>query len=97
LVEITTGDVKRWLGIELQAPEIANILERLEFKVQVKGDVVHAATPDHRLDIHEGVIGKADLMEEIARIYGYDRIPETRIADELPPNTAILLLSLRKN
>ncbi len=85
LVEITTGDVKRWLGIELQAPEIANILERLEFKVQVKGDVVHAATPDHRLDIHEGVIGKADLMEEIARIYGYDRIPETRIADELPP------------
>jgi hypothetical protein len=29
--------------------------------------------------------GVADLMEEIARIYGYDRIPETRLADELPP------------
>ena len=27
----------------------------------------------------------ADLMEEIARIYGYERIPETRMADELPP------------
>jgi phenylalanyl-tRNA synthetase beta chain len=27
----------------------------------------------------------ADLMEEIARIYGYDRVPETRMADELPP------------
>jgi len=31
------------------------------------------------------VIGVADLMEEIARVYGYERIPSTRLADELPP------------
>jgi phenylalanyl-tRNA synthetase beta chain len=37
------------------------------------------------MDIGEGVAGQADLMEEIARIYGYDRIPETRLADALPP------------
>jgi phenylalanyl-tRNA synthetase beta chain len=37
------------------------------------------------LDIGEGVIGVADLMEEIARVYGYERIPSTRLADELPP------------
>jgi phenylalanyl-tRNA synthetase beta chain len=37
------------------------------------------------MDIGEGVIGVADLMEEIARIYGYERIPETRMADALPP------------
>lgn len=41
--------------------------------------------PDHRLDIGEGVVGRADLVEEIARVYGYERIPETRMADELPP------------
>jgi phenylalanyl-tRNA synthetase beta chain len=46
--------------------------------------MVRATAPDHRLDIGEGVIGKADLMEEIARIYGYERIPETRMRDELP-------------
>ena len=40
-----------------------------------------ATCPDHRLDIGEGVTGKADLIEEIARIYGYDNIPETRLAD----------------
>ncbi|HVM73223.1 MAG TPA: hypothetical protein VMT91_15770, partial [Anaerolineales bacterium] len=40
--------------------------------------------PDHRLDIGEGVTGQADVIEEIARIYGYDRIPETRMADRLP-------------
>jgi phenylalanyl-tRNA synthetase beta chain len=41
--------------------------------------------PDHRMDIGEGVTGKADIIEEIARVYGYDNIPETRMSDELPP------------
>jgi phenylalanyl-tRNA synthetase beta chain len=37
------------------------------------------------MDIGEGVVGLADVMEEIARLYGFDRIPETRMADPLPP------------
>jgi phenylalanyl-tRNA synthetase beta chain len=84
-VVVTTGDVRRWLGIELSTAEMADILQRLEFGVTVDGDTVLAQTPPHRLDIGSGVIGKADLMEEIARVYGYDRIPETRLADQLPP------------
>jgi phenylalanyl-tRNA synthetase beta chain len=84
-VEITTSDVKRWLGIELSPDEVSSILTSLEFKVQISGQTIRATTPDHRLDIGQGVIGKADLMEEIARVYGYDRIPETRMADALPP------------
>jgi phenylalanyl-tRNA synthetase beta chain len=85
VVEITSADAERWLGIHLDAQDMAEILQRLEFEVKVKGDIVSAKTPDHRLDIGEGVIGKADLMEEIARIYGYDRIPETQISDTIPP------------
>ena len=84
-VDITPQDVKRWLGIELDQNEIAAILDGLEFSVEAQGQAVRATTPDHRLDIGEGVIGKADLLEEIARIYGYERVPETRMADELPP------------
>ncbi len=84
VVEVTPQDVRRWLGIELSAAEMAEILGRLEFRVEVQGEVVRAQTPPHRLDIGEGVIGRADLMEEIARVYGYERIPETRMADELP-------------
>ena len=88
-VEITPVDVRRWLGIELSPEEIVAILESLEFECEmVNGQssaVIRAITPDHRLDIGTGVIGKADLMEEIARVYGYDRIPETRISDALPP------------
>jgi phenylalanyl-tRNA synthetase beta chain len=86
LVEITPADVRRWLGIDMKAKEMAQILRRLEFDVEVKGKNVQARTPDYRLDIGEGVVGKADLMEEIARHYGYDRIPETLIGEELPPH-----------
>jgi phenylalanyl-tRNA synthetase beta chain len=42
---------------------------------------IFVTAPDHRLDIE----GEHDLVEEIARIYGYDRLPETLMQDELPP------------
>jgi phenylalanyl-tRNA synthetase beta chain len=90
IVTVTPQDVRRWLGIHLTAAQIAETLSRLEFGVQVEGQSVIATTPDHRLDINTGVTGKADLMEEIARVYGYDRLPETRIADALPPQRANL-------
>jgi phenylalanyl-tRNA synthetase beta chain len=85
-VEITPLDVKRWLGIELSLEQIRSMLERLEFtcKSSSKGSLLVTA-PDHRLDIGEGIAGKADVIEEIARIHGYENIPEARIADELPP------------
>ncbi len=83
-VELPVGEVKRLLGIELSAEEIVRILESLEFRCEVQS-AIHVTVPDHRLDIGTGVIGQADLIEEIARIYGYERIPETLMADELPP------------
>jgi phenylalanyl-tRNA synthetase beta chain len=85
LVSISVQDVERKLGVTIPAQQIAVILTRLEFVCKVDGDIVQAQTPPHRLDIGEGVIGKADLMEEIARIYSYNNIPETNLADELPP------------
>ncbi len=46
---------------------------------------ITVVAPPHRLDIGEGVVGLADVLEEIASIYGYDRIPFTTMADALPP------------
>ncbi len=84
IVNLSSADIQRWLGITLTPDEIKQLLEKLEFEVKVKGDHLIVKTPPHRLDIGVGMIGKADLMEEIARIYGYDRIPETNLADGLP-------------
>lgn len=82
---VTPAEVKRSLGIELTAEQIADGLQRLQFEVDINDGVVTARTPDHRLDIGSGYIGKADLMEEIARVYGYDRIPETILSTAIPP------------
>jgi phenylalanyl-tRNA synthetase beta chain len=98
-VELPASEVKRILGIELSANEIVRILESLQFKCEVinhQSSVIEVTVPDHRLDIGEGVVGQADLIEEIARIYGYERIPETLLADELPPQHRNLSLELEE-
>lgn len=93
-VDVTSQDVKRLLGIDLTLEQIAELLSRLEFKCQItnnqhlhlaQAQVLQVTAPDHRMDIAEGVIGLADVLEEVARSYGYDNIPTTSMADALPP------------
>lgn len=95
VVDLPLSEVERVLGIALSAGEVTQILEGLEFGVEQQDDSLRVTVPDHRLDIgqvhfeeHEDIrdlIGQADLLEELARIYGYDRLPNTLIEDELPP------------
>jgi len=85
-VDLPIAQVERLLGMEIPIDDAVAMLKRLEFEVTVNGDVIHAVVPDHRLDISsDPVIGMADLVEEVARIYGYDKIPDTIMADEMPP------------
>lgn len=85
VVQVTPAIVRRLLGIELSPHQITALLKRLEFECQVDGDVVTVNSPPHRMDIGTGTTGQADVVEEIARMYGYDNIPATRMADMLPP------------
>ncbi|HEY3344186.1 MAG TPA: phenylalanine--tRNA ligase subunit beta [Anaerolineaceae bacterium] len=85
VIEISPADVRRILGISLSVAEITALLGRLEFTSEVHGETIRTSPPANRLDIGEGVIGQADVLEEIARIYGYDNIPGTRLEDRLPP------------
>ncbi len=95
VVELPLKEIRRVIGMSIKADDVINILERLEFDVAVENRVLKATVPNYRLDIgllpgheHEDIatsVGQADLLEEIARIYGYDRIPNTMLVDELPP------------
>jgi phenylalanyl-tRNA synthetase beta chain len=85
VISLDEDYVARVLGVRIPAPEIAGMLGRLGFQCQVEGATVTAQAPDTRMDIGEGLTGKADVIEEIARMVGYHNIPETNLADVLPP------------
>jgi len=91
VVEITPADIERQLGVRILLDEIVRILRALKFDCEIAGDhddpnvIIRATAPDHRLDIGTGLVGRADVVEEIARIYGYGRIPETMLAELIPP------------
>lgn len=84
-VDLPLQQVERMIGILFKAEDVAAVLRRLQFNVIIDGETLHVDVPDHRVDIGTGDVGVADLCEEIARIYGYDRIPNTLIEDMLPP------------
>ncbi len=82
VIYLTAGEVERLLGIRFGLEEITAYLQRLEFVCEpVDDEGLQVTVPDHRLDCRL----PADLVEEVARIYGYDRIPVTDMADRLPP------------
>ncbi|MGA9349869.1 MAG: phenylalanine--tRNA ligase subunit beta [Anaerolineae bacterium] len=99
VVVFDTAYAARTLGVEVPTDEIVRILSSLEFQVsrfQVSGSIdsgepetlkpetLNVVVPSHRLDVTRPV----DLVEEVGRIWGYDRFPTTLMRDELPPQRA---------
>ncbi len=82
VVELKLAEVKRILGIDVPTAEAARVLTALDFQVEPTTDGLTATVPPNRLDVQAGA---ADLIEEIARVHGYDRLPATLLADPLPP------------
>ncbi len=73
-ITVSEQDVERLLGTAIPADEIARILSALHFSVTIHGASVSVTAPASRLDIRSGVAGRADVIEEIARVYGYGRL-----------------------
>jgi phenylalanyl-tRNA synthetase beta chain len=94
-VVLPVAEVKRLLGFDVEVEKIAQILESLEFESAVNDQhsEIVVTVPDHRTDI----TGPHDLIEEIARIYGLDRIPLTALDDEMPPQRGNPSLRFEEN
>ena len=71
------------LGLEIDDVEVTRILESLQLKVSTTGDGWSVVPPSHRFDMQYEV----DLVEEVARIHGYDAIPETTLSAQSPLET----------
>lgn len=73
VIDFPLSEVKRLAGIEVPLVEMRRILTHLGFMLAGSGPVVKIAVPSWRSDIH----GKADIVEEIVRMVGVDKVPMT--------------------
>lgn len=83
VVELDPQYARRLLGIDLSESEMIHLLERLDFKVH-SAEKLQVTVPSYRMDVAIA----ADLVEEIGRCYGYNRMPETLLDEEIPKQYA---------
>lgn len=94
-VRLTFSNVKRLLGVEIPEAECLDILSRLGFvKAASDPEGCEFTVPSFRFDVSI----EADLIEEIARVFGYNKLPETpgigaqrlpRLAERVRPVSAL--------
>jgi phenylalanyl-tRNA synthetase beta chain len=90
-IPLSTVEVKRILGVEFSLDQIVDTLTSLGFACQKDGPNIKVVAPYWRSDIQLTV----DLIEEVARIIGYDQIPTTMLSEPLPRQNPDPVLSLK--
>ncbi|MCR4400796.1 MAG: phenylalanine--tRNA ligase subunit beta, partial [Syntrophomonadaceae bacterium] len=73
IVEVRPARVNALLGTDLGADQMQGYLQALQMEVRRAGDALMVTAPSYRPDLAE----EADMVEEIARLHGYDRISPT--------------------
>jgi phenylalanyl-tRNA synthetase beta chain len=86
IIDFPTSELKRLAGLDLNLIEMRRVLTKLGFFVAGQDSRVKIAAPSWRPDIE----GKADIVEEIVRIVGVDRIPSTPFGRGDAPRKPVL-------
>ncbi len=73
VINFPLSEVERLSGLTVSLPDMRRVLERLGFTVAGRSERVKIAVPSWRPDVE----GKADIVEEVVRIFGVDRVPST--------------------
>lgn len=82
-IKTSASHINKVLGTELTVEQIQAIFDRLGFETTVAADELTVYVPTRRWDIAI----EADLVEEVARIYGYDNLPTTLPAGQTTPGS----------
>ena len=88
-IELRSARVQRLLGVTIEKNRVTEILTRLEMNVEATEAGWRVVPPSFRFDIAI----EADLIEELARVYGYDALPQHRLsmASSIRPDQEHLL------
>ena len=86
VIDFPVSELKRLAGFTVPLPEMRRVLERLGFFVAGQGERVKVAVPSWRPDVQS----KADVVEEIVRILGIDRVPPTPFERGEAPRKPVL-------
>lgn len=82
-IDITLDYINNYTGITMSEDFVIKTLKALEFDVQKDGDILKISVPSFRAT--KDIQGKPDIVEEVARIYGYDNIPpKSCLMDVIP-------------
>jgi phenylalanyl-tRNA synthetase beta chain len=73
MVDFPLGEVRRLTGLDVPLPEMKRVLGHLGFFIAGQGKTIKVAVPSWRPDVEN----KSDIVEEVVRILGVDRIPST--------------------
>ena len=93
-IAFSAYEVERLIGLKVGVDEAARILTSLGFACQeVSSSQIAVSTPYWRSDIKSA----ADLVEEVVRIIGYDKVPVTRLSSSLPQQESMLSLPAQRS
>jgi len=91
-IEFNPERVERLAGIKVAPADMQTILVNLGFEVDMSSDVWQVVSPSWRPDIG----GAVDLVEEVTRIYGLDKVPSTPLPSLSPVARPILTLKQKR-
>ena len=74
VIDVTTADLNGVLGMSMTDSDVEEQLNKLDFKYELSNGKFHITIPRRRLDVEPN---KADLAEEIGRLYGYNNLVDT--------------------